>query len=350
MRTCLPLLALLLACGGAVMPLDADDAAADAGTVVTDAGSSPTPEADVATEAAPPQPPPNTLLVEPLATPWDLVLDATYMYWVGDDGILARCPKTGCGAREILYDSMTPSSGALAIDATNLYWSNFLAGTVSSCAIANCAATVTTLATEQTSVSGLAVSPTDVYWTRIEGSIHSCAIGGCDLAPTLVGWGMFEARGISVSSADVIWAVEYSGAAHLEACPLAGCTDTSDYLGTIDLTGALQEAPDFTATDATNVYWAASQYGCGIFSCPLSGCGSSGPVQLGVLPLYDGKIVLDDANVYAAAWTEVVRCAKTGCSGGPTLMGVGSEVRAVAVDDAYLYWTASTGIYRTALF
>src|SRR5690242_13609633 len=75
--------------------------------------------------------------------------------------------------------------GAIAVDATNVYWINGEAnGTVMKCPVDGCNGSPIALATGQAYPAGIAVDTTSVYWANQGGSIMKCAIGGCGDMPT----------------------------------------------------------------------------------------------------------------------------------------------------------------------
>ena len=123
------------------------------------------------------------------SSPWGaLAVDATSVYWanVGASGTMAavilKAPLAG-GTPVTLaaLDSDEPQS--MAVDATNLYWTSFgdwpvtANGTVMKVSLAG--GTPVTLATGQAAPGGIAIDATSVYWTN-EGicpGTSSCAQG-----------------------------------------------------------------------------------------------------------------------------------------------------------------------------
>ncbi len=122
--------------------------------------------------------------------PKGITHDDTHAYWIDDYGALFGCPLGGCGdaAPSALITPTATDSAALAVDNTNLYWTNgdpSGLGSVQQCVKTNCAATVTTLASGRSGPLGIAVDATDVYWVE-DGSVYRCTIGGCGGSPTTV--------------------------------------------------------------------------------------------------------------------------------------------------------------------
>ena len=57
---------------------------------------------------------------------------------------------------------------AVAVDGTNVYWTNNTGGTVMKCAVGGCSS-ATTLASGQSGPAGIAVDSTSVYWANETG-------------------------------------------------------------------------------------------------------------------------------------------------------------------------------------
>ena len=122
--------------------------------------------------------------------PEGITHDATEVYWVDVNGVLGGCPLGGCvdAAATALITPTAAGSRALAVDDTNLYWTNGNpagVGSVEQCNKTDCATTAMTLASGRTGPMGIAVDASNVYW--VEGdSVYKCAIGGCGNSPTRV--------------------------------------------------------------------------------------------------------------------------------------------------------------------
>ena len=126
--------------------------------------------------------------------PTGIVVDATGLYWTNTNGGLMRCTLPDCagGPTKLWAGQGTEAqTTGLAVDAVNLYWTNGNpgdTGSVFQCAKSNCAAAAMALASGRNSPRGIAVDGTDVYWSD-DDNVYKCAIGGCNGAPTLVGAG-----------------------------------------------------------------------------------------------------------------------------------------------------------------
>jgi len=81
----------------------------------------------------------------------------------------------------------------------------------SSCAKAGCSLNPTTLASNQGMPAEIAVDATNVYWTNVStNEVMRCAIGGCGGKPTVLATGAIIAGGIAVDATSVYWATRGS--------------------------------------------------------------------------------------------------------------------------------------------
>jgi DNA-binding beta-propeller fold protein YncE len=137
-----------------------------------------------------------------------VAVDATNLYWTnGGNGTVMECAKADCAGTLVTLASGQSEPSGLAVDATNLYWTNGGNGTVMECAKADCAGTLVTLASGQSEPSGLAVDASFVYWRG--DNIYRCAIGGCANSPDLVaaasGPGFSWDAALAVNATHVFW-------------------------------------------------------------------------------------------------------------------------------------------------
>jgi hypothetical protein len=125
-----------------------------------------------------------------------LALDADNVYFTDGNpgiGMILACPKSGCGANPTVLASGLDAPVAIATDGINVYWtetgSNFTAagpvtgaGLVRKCAVGGCGNSPTTLASGLDDPGGIALDDTDVYWTEA-GAGASTATGRIWKAP-----------------------------------------------------------------------------------------------------------------------------------------------------------------------
>jgi hypothetical protein len=106
----------------------------------------------------------------PLATgdvPWDIVVDATSIYWTEqgsspNSGKVLKASKVD-GANGVTIAMGQAGPEGIAIDATSVYWANKAGGTIMKAPLGGGAATV--LASGQMTPVNVAVDATHVFWT-----------------------------------------------------------------------------------------------------------------------------------------------------------------------------------------
>jgi hypothetical protein len=106
----------------------------------------------------------------PLGLPTSIASDGVYLYELmpssdaGDggfnDGFIVRIPVSGGSALSITH--ALGINGCLAVDETNVYWTDSLTGAPAT--VAKAGGIVTTLATSTTYPSEIALDATNVYW------------------------------------------------------------------------------------------------------------------------------------------------------------------------------------------
>jgi hypothetical protein len=136
-----------------------------------------------------------------------------------------------------------------------------------------------------------------------------------------------------------------SGNGYVKGCPVTGCGSSGPLIYAQGLTN-----PRGVATDGQNVYFATATYSGvtgGIWSCPVAGCGASGPTSLSSAVIPYG-VAVDSSYVY---WVDnndgtVHKVAKMGGSdvvlydGGPydDAGHTFSELGQCVVDGPFLYF------------
>lgn len=265
---------------------------------------------------------------------------------------------------------------AVAVDGVNVYWTNYLGGTVMKCAVGGCGGSPTALATKQTYAMGLALDATSVYWTMkgirkcaiagcadhpttlvsIDfegpsalvvdsgsvyfpngGAINRCAVSGCGGSATaLTPWtGWPDAPSIAADGIDVYWVEPLYGT-------IMKCSEPDCASGQVTLGGASSDS--FVAVDATNVYWTTRGMNMPgtVTKADKSGSGAS-PLATGNFA--PNGLATDGTSVY---WTDVdggtvMKCAVAGCGGAPTTIASGQvEPVGIAVDGTSVYWADFT--------
>ena len=138
----------------------------------------------------------------------------------------------------------------------------------------------------------LAIDSSNVYWTNIDGSIKSVPTAGGTTATLAQGLG--SGMGIAVDSQNV-YAVSQDG--RIVSAPLSGSM-------AVTVLAASQPNPYALTIDSTNVYWSTTGSGAGngtIMSCAKTGCNQA-PTTLasGIHVQYPYGLLVNGGNVY---WT-----------------------------------------------
>jgi hypothetical protein len=271
-----------------------------------------------------------------------LAVDAANVYWTNDDGTVMQCPLDGCGSSPIVLASEQPGPNGITVNATTVFWANYNfqnPSAVVACAIGGCGDAPTVVADNQTPYD-VAVDATNVYWTNFnDNSVYVCAIDGCADTPTLITNAM-DAWSIAVDGAAVYWS-ENTGAGRIERCALGGSCNGAAQIA-ID-----QVNPGGLVLDAANVYWSNFANGL-VQSCAKagSGCGDSPNVIAGAEtnPL---SVAVDSDTVYWPTGSGSIRaCAIAGCTEPTTLVANQISLNDIAVDATAVYWTGSGAIMK----
>ena len=178
---------------------------------------------------------------------------ATQVFWTGGTtGVeVASCRVAGCGNAPTLLATSQDLMTGIATDGVTVYWRNL--GQILACAVGGCGGAPTVLATGQLPMGGsIAVDATNVYWSNPangpqSGQVLACAKAGCSAGPTaLVSGGNPGALAVDGTS------VYFVDGSSVEKCAASGCNGQPATLA------ANRSGPTAIAVDATRVYWAES--------------------------------------------------------------------------------------------
>jgi hypothetical protein len=268
--------------------------------------------------------------------PHGIVVNANYFYWTNeDDGTMSRCPILGCNGQPTVHDGQYGPTD-MAMNNYDVYWVNSDASTVGWCDRQGCFANLMYPVGDASPVSiasGVDIGP---YWTTTGGSIGAC-IGCGFVQPGQIVGGQDEPRGIAVAStasgAKPFWAAR--GAKAIMKCDSQSCAGDGGPTVFVSDQGAV----DRVAVDATHVYWSNDAL---IRSCPLDGCVGP-PLQIAEGQDHPRALALDDARVYWTNGDGTVRaCPTSGCPpSGPTVIVDGQDdPQGLAVTTDYVYWVS----------
>lgn len=262
--------------------------------------------------------------------PSALAIDSTNVYWTNEgDGTVNRIPIGG-GTLTVMASSQgTPA--AIAVDGTNVYWTDTTANAFPTPSLVRQAivgGTTFAIATSA-SANSITVDATTVYWTVAGGAgvtqIAKTMTNG--MGTTLVtGYGVPFA--VAVDSANVYWTVLAGG--YVYKVPIGGGTPVavaSGQLGAVSL-----------AANATSLYWTSDET---IDSAPIGGLPDGGaPAVLATSTQATVEaLAIDATNVYWVDNGGGVSKAPIG-GGGPTVALASGQLApvAVAVDATSVYW------------
>jgi hypothetical protein len=235
----------------------------------------------------------------PLVTasgPVAIASDATNVYW-NDGPQIMECALADCQPTRL---STGAQITAIAVTATTVFWTDFgiggTTGGVFSCAIAGCSETPTPLSPIATGPQALALDETNVYWSNTKThTIESCPLAGCGSAgprQLVTGEGPVA---LAVSGPDLFWA-----GAGIRTCAISECTP-----GTFT---AADEQPAAIAVDDAGVYWVDTA------TDTIRGCSKSASCAPATVGTTDAPtaLALDAAHVYVASQSagEIVSVAR----------------------------------------
>jgi hypothetical protein len=280
--------------------------------------------------------------------PQGIAVDRTNVYWTDLNGNTVMSVPIGGGPTTTLASGQEGPFD-LALNSTNLYWTTLFGGEVVEVALDGGAAEMVAPrhGTQGQGSVAIANDATSIYWASQDGTILSVGLDGG--TPTIVASGQgIDTFGIAVDSTNVYWTYEGTAPDFADG----EVRKTPKQRGAITALASGQTAPHGIAVDATSVYWTNSNTNSGPPKGSDSGSGM-GTGSVMKVPLEGGSIAtlasgqanptgitVDATNVY---WTSGATVMAVGLDGGAvtTLASAQNGAVGIAVDSTSAYWTNS---------
>jgi fibronectin type III domain protein len=195
-----------------------------------------------------------------LTTPWQIAVDSTNIYWTeqgsGTTNGYVKKMAIATGLTTTLASGLSDPVG-ITIDASFVYWTEYaqgMTGLGSVKKISISGGTPTTIASGISSPWGIAVDGTNVYWTEYlsSGAVMKIIKTSINSTGTILANGLYWPMGIAVDATNVYWAENPSNGGAVKKILIAG--------GGFPTTLATStNSPMYVAVDATSVYY--TEYG-----------------------------------------------------------------------------------------
>lgn len=262
-----------------------------------------------------------------------LAIDATYVYWTGWLlGDVSKIPKEG-GSTTVIATG-PDHAVALAIDATNAYWDNYSTRDIRQVPIVGGA--VTQVIPPMSGYSArLAVDAHNVYWSSFNsatGELNATPIGG-GATKVIANNG---AGGIATDGIHVYYTPYLGGG--LRRVGVAGGADV--------LLAAPNDAASRVVLDSTHAFYgSANNLAGGVLAVPKAGGAVTRLTAASVGFDYGGSMAVDDVDVY---WSNTKKVQKVAIKGGPVELVASGPAYDLVVDAKYIFWSTGKTIVRLA--
>lgn len=273
-----------------------------------------------------------------------LALSGGTVYWttyadnVTGLGKLYACPSTGCLASgSTLLQGGIAAPGGVAVAGGKVFWAD--ATPVDQCVLPGCQG-ATFLAGPGWGVD-VAVNADTLFFSTVEraantGAVRSCPLTGCGAGPAAIASQLPGAGKLGLDATHVYW----TSGNTVRRCPIGGGCGSAPALVATSQSSTIY---DF-AVDGADVFFPDFAAG-GLVACPVTGC-TGPPRVIGPIPSYTGAgVAVDGTNVYWCSGSNVMSCAKAGCT-APLLVGdrgLNDDCMRVLLDDTFVYWVTMNG-------
>jgi hypothetical protein len=214
-----------------------------------------------------------------------IALDATHVYWttIGtaaksyNDGTVMKAPKGGGGAPVTLATGVPDPWGPIVVAHATVYWADGGGGAGAISSVPSGGGEVRSLVSATIMPIAIAVDATNVYWTddSAPGVLKVPVSGG---TPTTLASGTVP-QGIAIDATSVYWADSGAGAT-FESCAGIGTVTSNGTITKVPLSGGTPTTlasgrlcPFNIVVDGTSVYWSEGMGNGGIslMKVPLGG-------------------------------------------------------------------------------
>jgi hypothetical protein len=233
---------------------------------------------------------------------------------------------------------------AIAVDSTQIYWTNIgSTEAVFKASLNSPASTVTQIGTPLSTAIveplGLAVGGGNVYWNSVvgdDGNLYTVpTTATATTTSTMIGTGAFE--GVAMDPTGNVYWTAFSGT-------IMKWTKSTNTSGTLYSIGS-GEAYGIAA-DATNVYW-TDMANDAVYKVPSNGTGSLTTLASSLSS--PAAIAIDTVNAYFIATNAIISVPLAGTSGAKTLAtdtNIDTQESGIATDGTYVYWTNTVALMR----
>ena len=278
--------------------------------------------------------------------PGRLAIDTTNLYWTNGDGTVRAAPLAG-GATTTLGQGLSQPMG-IAVDANAAYVAS-RDGRVVAVALDG-SQTITTLASSQPNPYAVAVDGTNVYWSNVatgagNGSLMACAKGGCNSMPTTLSSGIHlqYPYGVVSDGTYVYW-TSFNFGGEVNRVPVGG--------GNFDTLATNTGYPYEISVASQTILVVEYGFPGVVATVPQGGEGDGGsPTNIAAGLALPTEGTTDGTTAYFTlnepdpkTGATLYGCALKGCNFQPQVLAKGVQPAGAVVTDAkWVYWLSNDG-------